>query len=218
MLTVWSVCHGDKYNADDVLTLKDMVRRHLVLTHKFKCLSDREIPGVDTTITPVNWPGWWQKLALFLVETRQCIYLDLDVVVVGNLDRLITRRLSMAANWAQSGHGGGQSSVMSWGDDYRWIANRFDPDQLQMPTAGNYGRYGPKLLWGDQEYITDLCGSPGHSEVVPMPYIYSYKYHCRRQGKPPEDAAVVAFHGEPKPWEVGDQWVKSARSFTATRT
>lgn len=217
MLNVWSVCVGDKYKDEDVLILKEMVSRHLTIPYKFNCLSDRKIHGVETTISPVDWPGWWQKLALFLVETKQSLYLDLDCVVVGDLTRLISNRLSMSKNWAQSGHGGCQSSVMSWGKDYRFLAFDFDPKKLtykgERGGVSHYGLYGPKQLWGDQEYICDVMGAPGESEIIPMNHIYSFKYHCRQSV--PEDASVIAFHGNPKPSEVNAEWVRRERSYTA---
>lgn len=212
MLTVWSVCVGDKYTDDDVHVLKDMVARNLG-DHRFKCLSDRERSGLDCTVTDKGWPGWWSKLELFEVATGPVLYLDLDVVVVNDLEPLLSKRLSMPANWAQSGHGGCQSSVMSWDGDYSDMAKAFDPSQLHAPESGNYGRYGPKRLWGDQEFITEHMGEPQAFStygVAAMPDVVSYKYHCR-YGLPPH-ARVVCFHGNPKPGEVRDTWVRRARS------
>ena len=164
-------------------------------------------------------PGWWAKLQLLrYARTGRNLYLDLDCVVVGALDGLLSERLSMAANWAQSGHGGCQSSVMSWGHDYAFLADSFDPRLLHPPVNGNCGAYGPDELWGDQEFITQALGNPGAGAVDPMPGICSYKYHCRDSGRPPDGAKVVCFHGEPKPGDVRERWVSSARSFTATHT
>ncbi|RLB67681.1 MAG: hypothetical protein DRH08_03015 [Deltaproteobacteria bacterium] len=212
-LTVWCVLNGTKYADSDVHMLKSMVARHLDRPHTFMCLSDREIPGIDTLISPLNWPGWWSKLLLFRVSCGQNLYFDLDVVITGPLDDLISEQISMASNWAQSGHGGCQSSVMSWGRDYSYIPDSFDVDQLHEPERGNCGSYGDKKLWGDQEFVTELMGDPG-DRVKPMRGIKSYKYHCR-QGLP-DDARVVCFHGNPKPNQVSDEWVLNARSFTAT--
>lgn len=217
MLTVWSVCNGSKYGTDDVLCLQAQVRRHLQAPHRFRCLSDRQIPGVDCLVAPERWPGWWAKLSLFRhARDGRHLYLDLDCVVVGALDWLLSDRLSMPANWAQSGHGGCQSSVMSWGLDYGFLADEFDPAELHKPDNGNCGSYGPRRLWGDQEFITELFGPPGDGVVEPMRGVYSYKYHCRETGRPPADARVVTFHGEPKAPDCSESWIRNARSFTAT--
>ena len=214
MLNIWSVCVGNKYSDDYVIRLKKMVERNITTEHRFICLSDRAIEGVECFITPVDWPGWWQKLYLFTASNYYGgfnLYFDLDVVIVGDVTRLVSAPLSMPKNWARSGHGGCQSSVMSWGIDCSTITRLFDPTKLSAPANGNYGYYGDKSLWGDQEFITDVLGEPG--EVIePMYGIYSYKYHCLNG--PPDDAKVVCFHGSPKPHEVNEKWVKDARGYT----
>ena len=213
MLNVWCVCVGDKYGEEDIAILKYMVDLHVTQAHDFYVLSDRQIGNYNCLVAPENWPGWWSKLLLFRYAGGQILYLDLDVVVVGDLDRLVSKQLSMAANWAQSGHGGCQSSVMSWDSDHDnlgYIPDLFDPDQLKPASGGNYGWWGK--CWGDQEFITEVCGEPGGEYVTPMSHIYSYKYHCL--SKVPDDASVVCFHGDPKPSQVNAKWVKAARSST----
>lgn len=216
MLTVWCVLNGSKYRDEEALILRDQVSRNLAIPHDFWCLSDRRISGIDCLVDRAGWPGWWSKLALFryACEGRH-LYLDLDCVVTGNLEPLLSDQLCMPANWGQSGHGGCQSSVMAWGRDYSAIAEAFDVTQLHKADNGNCGSYGPRRLWGDQEFITALYGDPGKGEVKAMTGIYSYKYHAIHGL--PHDAIAVAFHGEPKPGQVNDAWVKASRSFTATR-
>jgi hypothetical protein len=205
MLTVWCVCVGDKYSDADVLILRDMVSRNLSIDYQFRCLSDRVIPGVECLLVD-PWPGWWSKLLLFRYAEGLNLYLDLDVVVTGPLDGLLSHSLSMPKNWAMSGHGGWQSSVMAWDGNYKHIPDQFNPELLSEPGNGNYGYYGNARLWGDQEFITEVMGN----RVVPMFGVYSYKYHCRESL--PADCAVACFHGNPKPGEVGDRWVIESRS------
>lgn len=237
LLVVWCVCVGDKYTTDDVLILRSMVARHCQRPFRFICLSDRQRPGVFCYIPQKILPGWWSKLLVFeagqsVYSQTQHLYFDLDVVITGSIDALASDVLSMPANWAQSGHGGCQSSVMAWSRDYGWLADAFDVALLSEPANGNYGYYGPDRLWGDQEFITSKLGDPGGIDVsangdsgkryvagpdtgvVKMTGIYSYKYHCRDRGGPPNDARVVCFHGEPKPNDVSEQWVIDARRHT----
>jgi len=204
MLTVWTVCVGDKYSDDDVYIMRAMVQGNLG-EHRFRCLSDRQIPGVDCLIPDEVWPGWWSKLLLFKYATGPNLYLDLDNVITGDLGALVSDRLSMPKNWAQSGHGGCQSSVMAWSESYDFYKS-FDPSKLDSPKNGNCGAYGG--LWGDQEFITQQLGEPG-GYVHAMKGVYSYKYHCRQAL--PSDAIVVCFHGRPKPCEVNDPWVATRR-------
>jgi hypothetical protein len=156
---------------------------------------------------PVDWPGWWGKIALFKpgVCTGQNIWLDLDVIVTGSLDFLLdytSCELAMPLNWAASGHGGCQSSVMAWGQNRNTIQiyRDFDPAWAHWPPVNQ-----PGVLWGDQEWITKLRDA-GKINVTPIDdlYVKSYKYHCR--SGLPEDCRIVVFHGDPKPSEVKVPW------------
>lgn len=211
-LNVWCVCNGTKYTYADVRILRRMVGLNLSVPHQFWCLSDRDIPGVQCLVPREQWPGWWAKLALFHVELGPALYLDLDSVITGPLDRLLSDELSMPANWGESGHGGCQSSVMAWGRDYTHIAESFNPALLKQDIRHPHGRYGNTDYWGDQGYLTALMGDPGAGRVRAMPHVYSYRYHCA--DGPPADASVICFHGIPKPADAGDEWVRKARSFT----
>ena len=109
---------------------------------------------------------------------------------------------AMPNNWAKSGHGGCQSSVMMWTNNYnvRQIHDLFDPAIAHWPPRNEPG----VCLWGDQEWITELR-SADKVQVTPITEgIKSYKYHCR-QGLP-EGTKVVVFHGDPKPSTVSESW------------
>jgi hypothetical protein len=202
MLTVWSVLWGDKYSPEYVYQLQQGVANNLSLPHRFVCITDHDIPGVECMVPACDYAGWWQKLQLFKpgVATGPSLYLDLDVLVVGPLDALVLEyidsKLAMPANWAQSGHGGCQSSVMVWRGDScpeLWAAFDYEADR---------GR-----LWGDQEFITEQLGNPGAGNITAITpsQVVSYKYHCRT-GQP-RDAKVIVFHGKPDPHEVDDAWI-----------
>ena len=206
LLKVWSVCVGEKYSNDYVYRLQTMVANNLAKRYQFLCLTDREIPGVDCVRPLLGFPGWYSKLELFELETGPAIYFDLDVVIVGPIEPLLcVDGIKIPKNWAQSGHGGCQSSVMAWKGDYAMLARLFKPELLTPPTSGNFGLYGPLKLWGDQEYITEMLGEPGGIVVEEMNGVFSYKYHCQN-GLPPT-AKVVCFHGSPKPHEVSAEWI-----------
>jgi len=202
MITVWSVLWGDKYPVDYVYNLKRAVARNRSLPHPFKCITDAQLDGVECVKPICDYHGWWQKLQLFApgMALWPSLYLDLDTVITGPLDILvldyIDSDLAMPANWAMSGHGGCQSSVMIWrGNSCHDIWHRFDYEA------------DSKRLWGDQEFITELYGDPGDKITrLPANQIVSYKYHCRTGL--PQDAKVVVFHGKPDPHEVNEDWVK----------
>lgn len=200
MLNVWTILWGDKYAKDYVYRLKWMVKQHLVRPHRFRCITDQQLPGIETVKPVCDYHGWWQKIGLFKpgLTSGFNLWLDLDVTIVGNLDwicRYERKNLAAPWNWAQSGHGGVQSSVMVW-DECPEIWERFD-----------YKRDSERL-WGDQEFITELRDQ-GVIKVDQMPpeRVVSYKYHCRHHL--PGGSSVVCFHGKPDPHEVRDTWVKS---------
>jgi len=206
MLTVWCVCWGDKYPDYYVTRLKESVAQNTEIPHRFVCVTDRRIPGITTMPPPVDWPGWWGKIGLFKpgFSGPLNLYFDLDVVIVGSIDYLADsleqHSLAMPENWAQSGHGGCQSSVMVWRDCEinHQIFDLFDPAIAYWPPRNDGGK-----LWGDQEWLTKLRDD-GIIRVRPLPGAKSYKYHCR-DGLP-KDCRIVVFHGSPKPDEVMEQW------------
>lgn len=193
-LTVWCVCTWDKYHSGYVYALKEMVEKNLTVPHQFKCITTRQLDGVFTVLPAVPWYGWWSKLSLFYpgIATGPSLYFDLDVVITGNIDYLVDytkHKFAAPSNWAQSGHGGIQSSVMAWSGNFN------EPYQsINWPEDS-------KRFWGDQEYLYDLLGENWER----IPGVGSYKYHCR--GGKPENLRVLAFHGKPDPHEVRDPWI-----------
>ena len=201
MLTVWSVCTGDKYPVRYVYALRDMVAANLPAPYKFRCITEHEIPGISTLMPYMNWPGWWSKLNLFNDAVGPSLYFDLDVVITGDLDYLVPYtqyQLAAPANWAQSGHGGIQSSVLAWNGEWR---EPFTQCQKDDP----FGR-----LWGDQEYLWELLGD----DWVRIPGVGSYKYHVH--GAIPDWMRVCVFHGEPKPHQVTDECLQPYTSILLT--
>lgn len=155
-----------------------------------------------------RWPGWWNKLAI-LETPGPCLWIDVDSVVVGPLDEMIQPLepgvdIRIGRNWAQSGHGGCQSSVMYWENSRRILA-QFEDSVIDSG------------LWGDQEYLTQLRD---RGDIVVDYFsersLRSYKYHARPIGRIPDGASVVTFHGKPDPHEVSDKWVKDAMACSTT--
>lgn len=163
----------------------------------FVCLSDVEVPGVVTVPLQHGWPGWWSKLELFRPglwpKGARVFYADLDTTFVANLGGLLERPESFLAlaDFTRSGLGSG---LMQWtaGDQdhlYELFAAR---TKWAMDACG---------IYGDQRFIQDVSGSTVTywQDVLPG-QVVSYKVHCKRGV--PKEAAVVCFHGKPKPWQV----------------
>lgn len=212
-LTVWCVCVGDKYNPAYVYALKESIEKYLTIPHEFKCITTHKLPGVFTVKPYVPYQGWWSKINLFTprMATGPSIYFDLDTVITGSLDYLAEYtkyKFSAPANWAQSGWGGIQSSVMAWSGSWYEPFYKINKEWRDRKIKDGFTILGNKSYWGDQEYLWDLLGD----DWIRIPNIYSYKYHCR-DSNPPKDMAVCVFHGKPDPHEVSDKWILP---FTAT--
>ena len=202
MLAVYCVLWGDKYSHYYVQRLQREVSKHLTIPHRFRCLTDQEIEGVETVPQVSSKPGWWQKLDLFWF-TGPALYFDLDVVITGNLDPFVgtDKQIRTCKNWAQSGHGGCQSSIMYW-ENARHIYDTADQVDMHWPPVNR-----PGVLWGDQERLTQLRDEGELAvDYFDPGLIASYKYHCR-QGLP-DDCRAVIFHGSPKPVDVNVSWFR----------
>ena len=207
---------GNKYDDSYVLRLRNMCERHLP-PHEFVCITEAPVDGVQCNPLVCDLASWWQKNGLFQpgLFPGQNLYIDLDVVITSDLSPLVAAArtnpqslwcvddfsyslLSPKLNMSDEtrrllgGPGTIQSSVMSWhgwpdSDVYK-IWTEFDPAVMQE-------------LHGDQNWITRALW-PEHIEFFPPGYIASYKYGNHQK------APCVVFHGEPKPHQVGDEWVK----------
>lgn len=172
----------------------------------FWCLSDVEIPGVKTLPLKFDWPGWWSKMELMRPSiSGPMLYLDLDSSVVGGLEAIASlERLTIMRDVYRPD--GLQSSIMVLPEGVRhqiwnhWIDR---PDEwMRVYRKG-----------GDQAFLERfwLDRADRFQDVLPG-QVVSFKAHVREavrkdrefgNGMVPEGARVVAFHGKPRPWEVG---------------
>jgi hypothetical protein len=210
MITVWCVLWGNKYSPEYVYRLQHQVKKQLSVRHQFICITAQELNGVFCYEPPCDFPGWWQKIGLFKPGVAQAehinMYLDLDVVIVGELDSLVNAYgdadLAAPRDWSK---GTMASPFMIWNPchrtDYIWQA--FDESVMERKAPGG-------KQYGDQNYINSIA-TAWFVEISP-PLICSYKWHCRAQGGPPQHARVVCFHGKPDPHEVEADWIADAWS------
>lgn len=196
----WGTRYGDEW----VLRLRAMVARNLTIQHRFVCLTDKPIDGVECVPLVSNLTGWWAKLELFRNFTGPVLYLDLDVVVTRSIDVIVEvansdpTRLWMRDDFSYSlrnpkpldaaqrrflgGHGTCNSSVMAWHAE----AMRDVWDSLDERAMAE--------VHGDQNYLSQKLW-PDRIGLIPDAYIESYKYG-RLHGRP--TAPVMVFHGKPK--------------------
>jgi hypothetical protein len=225
-VTVLCVRFGSKYGIEYVERLRNMVSRHLTLPYEMVCLTDdhHNISGVRSIIQKNSGyqKGWWHKVHMFdpnLDIQGRILYLDLDIIVCGNLNKLVqitgngfygirdfNRKFYPSWNHLNS-------SVLCWThqqESYIW--NEFNRD-----------RQNAMRLQGDQDWIWKKAKD--RIKFWPNEWIQSYKWEIRsrdelveRTGKkgfktlrndikPHSECSIAVFHGDPNPADVKDTFV-----------
>jgi hypothetical protein len=225
-LHVVCVKWGNKYISQYANVLKSMVSRHLTKPFKFHCITE-DSTGLDPDINVIDLPNeagiktWWSKLYMFspkLPIKGTILYFDLDIIIFKNIDCLVDHEPGKfmiirdfnrcrVKDWKIC-----NSSVMRWDtgtSDFFWNEYAQDPHSIM-------GR-----MHGDQDWIT--ARGKGHTNFFPDEWIRSYKWEMigRKDTKivkgvkkmfqhPPtifDENRVAVFHGEPKPFNCGDEFV-----------
>lgn len=180
---------GGIYTPDWVAHLKRNVREW-VPAHRFVCLSDIDVPCERVPLRH-EWPGWWSKIELFSpgLFTGRVLYLDLDVLVTGELGPLVDGSGLIAMQ--DTRFPGINSSVMAWDAGDTEFYDRFTPDTMRR-------------LRSDQDWLNEV--RPAIATFAPG-LVVSYKDECR--GDLPENARIVVCHGRPKPPDIKEPWFRS---------
>ena len=188
-----------------VRNLNDMIRRNLPEGYAGKFIVFTDTPGDyghEIEVRDLPHPGldgWWNKLALFKPGVfnwdDRVLYLDLDTVLAGRLDAVAnyTGEFAILRDFYRAE--GMQSSVMAWRVSRATESLWRDWERTGMP----------RILGGDQSWIEQAFhgASDIWQDILPNTFV-SYKVSG---GSAPDKAAVVVFHGNPRPHEVLDGWV-----------
>jgi hypothetical protein len=204
---------GGTYTQSWVIRLAEAVERNMS-AHRFVCLTDLNLSleqwNIETVPLTENWPGWWSKIELFRpgLFAGPVLYIDLDSLITGDLDRLLdtSGSLRMVGDFLTSGSH--NSSVMAWTGDMREIYDRFRADPVGFRTQ--YDRRTDGRI-GDQAFIEDVAADAGYGPTAfKAGVVASYKLHA--QLDPPAGSSIVTFHGRPKMNEIKSGWVADAWS------
>jgi len=224
--------HGNKYPWEYVEKLYSMVTRHSSAPVRFHVMTEehRAVPAHMIKHTLTHWPdisgpnlAWWYKMQLFDLRrfSNRMLYLDLDLVIVGDLDwvwQLDPQYFWSIRDFQYLYRGNIQtinSSVMIWDPaKYYWIWEDFD--QLDRPAITR--RYK-----GDQNYLSAVLPQ-SHLRFIDADLVKSWRWQIagggwdfnKRRVKNPNSAPVIdsstkiiVFHGTPNPHEVNDNIVKT---------
>ena len=217
---------GNKYISQYVNVLYNMVKRHTTLPFEFHCITE-DPTGLDSHIKTIKLPNdpwlktWWSKLWMFgshLPLQGNILYFDLDVIIFRNIDNLFTHNPGKfmiirdfnrcrIKDWKLC-----NSSVMRWQTgtmNFLWDDFKIRHTQIMQSNHG------------DQDYITARAND--QINHWPDEWIRSYKWEMIglkdtkiRKGKKyvfehpariTEHNKVAVFHGDPKPFNCGDDFV-----------
>lgn len=226
MYTVACMKWGDKYGPEYVNRLYNMLKRNTTLPFKFICFTDNAdglLPEVsvrplpDMPLPPDKERGW-RKLSLFRDDVGlegRVLFLDLDVVIVGNIDGFFTidGDFIFIRHWKPSvKQGVGQTAV------YRFEAGKlkflYDDFIENMQKIKSSFRH-------EQAYVSDAMSKRGMVNFWPDEWLPSFKYICMYpfplnfffEPKLPEKAKIIVFHGNPTPDQALSGKVKGIKKF-----
>lgn len=220
--------HGTKYSSDYVNKLYNGVKRNCTLDFEMVCLTD-DHRGINEDIKIIKLPsgfqGWWCKPYMFskdLPLNGTILYLDLDVVIASNIDKLFSYQPNhwcvvrdftrvMRPKWPKY-----NSSVIRFkvGQlDHVWQEYVADPKTIQ------------RKYFGDQDYLYDATKN-SQAFLYPDSWIQSWKWEVRKNKTfapggtkgnrklkvvenvtPRVECCVCVFHGDPNPHNCEDPWV-----------
>jgi len=225
MLNFICLKSGTKYPPEYVNKLYNMVQRHLTVPHRFVCfteLPDGIDPRIEIRSLPHNKPhlqGWWFKPYIFKADHFDKgdinFYMDLDMVIVSNIDRLIDYMPGHFVGLRDVGRVFRPNYQKLGSAVLRWNAGTFSnvwDDFENHPSV-------IKRFHGDQDWLWHL----NHPSIkfFPDDWIRSYKWEIRSRNelngfgrnstfkeiknpKIPEDTSILAFHGYPDVHDVQD--------------
>lgn len=171
---------------------------------RFVCLTNVDnIEGVETIPLKHGWRGWWSKIELFQHDLGRVLYLDLDTVIVGPIQKILEHPHDFTAlqSLTPKPHKSLGSGLMAWQgarpDIYEPFAR--NPEHWMRTCANSH-------CWGDQGFIGRHVKNWQSFQSLFPGMVGSFKATWKK-GPPPPSASIVCFHGKPKPWQVNQSWV-----------
>jgi hypothetical protein len=188
-------CDGDALKVIGAIREREKRRPILLLTDSTRIL----IPGVFVMPLRKGWPGWWSKMELFAPWIGgDYLYFDLDTMLVGDLTPLhkaVEQRFPLIMRDVNRLNGL-QSSIM-------YIPHRMKRGIWEAFNAQPHHWMDVYAKGGDQAFLEQVSRGRWRlwQDMAPGAVV-SYKADVLPLGYVPRDAAVVAFHGRPRPREI----------------
>lgn len=220
-LRVVCVKYGSKYGSDYVNKLFRGVKTHLSLPHRFHCFTE-DGDGLDPEIGVIplrnHWQAWWSKVHIFdgsvyadsKYDRQIIMYIDLDMIITGTLDELITRfdgrfaTLTTNDIFCEQTQDGYNSSIMVFSAE-RTKGTVTSQVQVLYETLAKYYDHVLKFLMRFDHYLEMLVQNCDILQDMCPGQILDYTTHCM-QAELSDTCRVVAFPRSPKPHEIVGKW------------
>lgn len=219
-----SLKYGRAYPADYVNVLHSACRKAMKGAFRFVCLTDdpaglnegiEALPIPDVGLDPKEWfvGGVWPKLGIYdrLLHglKGRCLFIDLDMVVLRDLDAFFDRPgryigIDAGEAWGRPGRAASAelcSAMIAFdAGGLPQLAETFRTEKTRI--MGSYRT--------EQAYTEDMLAPIGY---WPEGWVISFKRRLRQPigldlflepKEPPPAAKVLAFHGRPRPMALID--------------
>jgi len=218
------VCYGDKYPVEYVQKLYNMVKRNTTIPVNFIVFTDhvkmkKMVEGdIDVRKFPEeDLQGWWNKLQLFHPDVYLpgvTLYMDLDVVITGNIDNFFTYESQLEF----VGMNDFNPSTKIWNSSIMRFSQHTLQSKIWHKFMGNRPEYLRKFA-GDQNLISDFIKNDKTCGSFPDSWTQSYKWYDRSGTRYSRSAMtyehngeslVTVCHGQPNPHESTQEWIINA--------
>lgn len=217
--------HGTKYTSDYVNRLYNMVSRNITVNYEFVCLTeDSKDLNPNIKVIPLKLSeqieGWWYKPMVFNPELElkgTILFLDLDVVIFENIDKLFTyepNKFCIIKDYyaKRKGKEGMNSSCFRFCHNtnthvyYDFLKNsnkimksmHGDQDWIQMAIQSNYA------YWPDNWIKSFKWEMHNEKDFTKN----GDRYIIRNNPKVEPENCIAVFHGYPKPDQIDQNWCK----------
>lgn len=212
-----------KYNAQTVITMRDMIKKYYNKPHRFVCVTDENILDIETislgdTFSDLKNPTWengpscYRRLIAFKKDIgklfgERFISIDLDAIIMGDLSPIFDRTeeavflsgISKAVPYC------GSLFMLNAGCRQEvWV--NFNPDRSPSITE-SAGLKGSDQAWISYCLKNEATWQYGKDI---LDFSHYTKYGKLEKEKP--DCSIIFFNGKLKPWDkkVREQypWIK----------
>ncbi len=207
---------GDKFPVEYVNRLFGMVSSHLSIPFRFVCFTENsagirdeiEIQNLPELDLPSGLPErGWRKLTVFKKDfgglSGSTLFLDLDIVVVGNLDEFFTHPgdFLIAHDKKNPKNIEGNSSIFRFEiGKHSEILSYFEQNSKLVQSEVRH----------EQAYLSRETHQQDQLKYWPDEWVPSFKYHCCPSWIKswfqapfiPKNSKVILFHGLPNPSEA----------------